>query len=80
LAAHGNVTLVANISSLSDAIGETDKTATSVLSASTELTSTAERFRVRSTSLFQSDAPTRLTANRERQRCGPDGRQVRTQL
>ena len=26
LAAHGNVTLVANISSLSDAIGETDKT------------------------------------------------------
>src|SRR5882672_3528982 len=42
LAAHGNVTLVANISSLSDAIGETDKTATSVLSASTELTSTAE--------------------------------------
>ena len=42
LAAHGNVTLVANISSLSDAIGESDKTATSVLSASTELTSTAE--------------------------------------
>jgi methyl-accepting chemotaxis protein len=42
LAAHGNVTLVANISSLSDAIGETDKTATSVLSASTELTSTAD--------------------------------------
>ncbi len=42
LAAHGNVTLVANISSLSDAIGETDKTTTSVLSASTELTSTAE--------------------------------------
>src|ERR1700716_2362897 len=44
LAAHGNVTLVANISSLSDAIGETDKTATSVLSASTELTSTAENL------------------------------------
>jgi methyl-accepting chemotaxis protein len=42
LAAHGNVTLVANISSLSDAIGETSKTATSVLSASSELTSTAE--------------------------------------
>jgi len=42
LAAHGNVTLVANIGSLSDAIGETSKTATSVLSASTELTSTAE--------------------------------------
>ena len=42
LAAHGNETLVANISSLSDAIGETSKTATSVLSASTELTSTAE--------------------------------------
>jgi methyl-accepting chemotaxis protein len=42
LAAHGNETLVANIGSLSDAIGETSKTATSVLSASTELTSTAE--------------------------------------
>jgi methyl-accepting chemotaxis protein len=42
LAAHGNETLVANIGSLSDAIGETSKTATSVLSASSELTSTAE--------------------------------------
>ena len=42
LAARGNETLVANIGSLSDAIGETSKTATSVLSASTELTSTAE--------------------------------------
>jgi len=42
LAAQGNETLVANIGSLSDAIGETNKTATSVLSASTELTSTAE--------------------------------------
>jgi methyl-accepting chemotaxis protein len=34
--------LVVNIGSLSDAIGETDKAATSVLSASNELTSTAE--------------------------------------
>jgi methyl-accepting chemotaxis protein len=42
LAAHGNETLVANIGSLSAAIGETSKTATSVLSASSELTSTAE--------------------------------------
>jgi methyl-accepting chemotaxis protein len=42
LAAQGNETLVANISSLSDAIGETNKTATSVLSASSALTSTAE--------------------------------------
>jgi methyl-accepting chemotaxis protein len=41
-AAQGNETLVANIGSLSDAIGETSKTATFVLSASTELTSTAE--------------------------------------
>src|SRR6202022_1139567 len=38
LAAQGNETLVANISSLSDAIGETNKTATSVLSASRALT------------------------------------------
>jgi methyl-accepting chemotaxis protein len=42
LAAQGNETLVANIGSLSEAIGETSKTATSVLSASSELTSTAE--------------------------------------
>jgi methyl-accepting chemotaxis protein len=41
-AAQGNETLVANIGSLSDAIGETNKTAASVLSASSELTSTAE--------------------------------------
>jgi methyl-accepting chemotaxis protein len=42
LAAQGNETLVANISSLSDAIDETNKTAASVLSASNDLTSTAE--------------------------------------
>ncbi len=42
LAAQGNETLVSNIGSLSNAIGETSKAATSVLSASSELTSTAE--------------------------------------
>ena len=42
LAAQGNETLVINIGSLSDAIGETNKAATSVLSASSDLTSTAE--------------------------------------
>ncbi|MEO6839430.1 MAG: methyl-accepting chemotaxis protein [Bradyrhizobium sp.] len=42
MAAQGNETLVANIGSLSDAIGETTKAASSVLSASTDLTSTAE--------------------------------------
>ena len=41
-AAQGNETLVANIGSLSEAIGETNKAATSVLSASSDLTSTAE--------------------------------------
>jgi methyl-accepting chemotaxis protein len=41
-AAQGNETLVANIGSLSTAIGETNKAATSVLSASTDLTATAE--------------------------------------
>jgi methyl-accepting chemotaxis protein len=41
-AAQGNETLVANIGSLSAAIGETNKAATSVLSASTDLTATAE--------------------------------------
>ena len=42
LAAQGNETLVANIGSLSEAIGETNKTAASVLAASSALTSTAE--------------------------------------
>jgi methyl-accepting chemotaxis protein len=42
MAAQGNETLVVNIGSLSDSIGETTKAATSVLSASSELNSTAE--------------------------------------
>jgi methyl-accepting chemotaxis protein len=42
LAADGNTTLVANIGSLNDAIGDTNKAASSVLSASSDLTSTAE--------------------------------------
>jgi methyl-accepting chemotaxis protein len=42
LAADGNSTLVANIGSLSSAIGDTNKAATSVLSASSDLTATAE--------------------------------------
>src|SRR5882724_1905147 len=42
LAAQGNETLVANIGSLSDSIGQTSTAAASVLSASSELTSTAE--------------------------------------
>jgi methyl-accepting chemotaxis protein len=42
MAAQGNETLVGNIGSLSVAIGETTKAAGSVLSASTDLTSTAE--------------------------------------
>jgi methyl-accepting chemotaxis protein len=42
LAADGNSTLVANIGSLSNAIGDTNKAATSVLSASSDLTATAE--------------------------------------
>ncbi|WJR80690.1 methyl-accepting chemotaxis protein [Bradyrhizobium sp. NP1] len=41
-AAQGNSTLVANITSLRDSIGETNSAAASVLSASSELTSTAE--------------------------------------
>src|SRR6202140_2981107 len=42
MAPQGNETLVTNIASLSSAIGETSNAATSVLSASSELTSTAE--------------------------------------
>jgi methyl-accepting chemotaxis protein len=41
-AADGNQTLVSNIGSLRDAIGETNSAAASVLSASSELTATAE--------------------------------------
>ncbi len=41
-AAQGNETLVANIGSLTQAIGETNKAATSVLTASSDLTATAE--------------------------------------
>jgi methyl-accepting chemotaxis protein len=41
-AAEGNATLVENITQLRDAIGETNTAAASVLSASTDLTSTAE--------------------------------------
>ncbi len=41
-AAHGNETLVDNITSLRDAIGETDTAAASVLTAASSLTSTAE--------------------------------------
>jgi methyl-accepting chemotaxis protein len=42
MAARGNGTLVTNIGSLSEAIGETNTAANSVLTASTDLTSTAE--------------------------------------
>jgi len=42
LAAEGNSTLVLNIGSLNNAIGDTNKAASSVLSASSDLTSTAE--------------------------------------
>jgi methyl-accepting chemotaxis protein len=42
LAADGNSTLVVNIGSLNDAMGDTNKAASSVLSASSDLTSTAE--------------------------------------
>jgi methyl-accepting chemotaxis protein len=42
LAAEGNATLVANIGSLNEVIGDTNKAASSVLSASNDLTSTAE--------------------------------------
>jgi methyl-accepting chemotaxis protein len=44
LAADGNSTLVSNIGSLSEAIENTNKGASSVLSASTDLASTAERL------------------------------------
>ena len=59
-AAQGNETLVANIGSLSTAIGETNKAATSVLSASSDLTATAETLSREVDKFFHSlrdDAP-----------------------
>ena len=52
-AAHGNETLVENITSLRDAIGETNTAASSVLSASNELTLTAETLSREVESFFQ---------------------------
>jgi methyl-accepting chemotaxis protein len=60
MAAQGNETLVINIGSLSSAIGETANAATSVLSASTDLTSTAETLSREVDKFFHSlrdDAP-----------------------
>src|SRR3984885_880576 len=52
-AAQGNETLVNNIGSLSAAIGETSKAATSVLTASTDLTSTAQTLSSEVDKFFQ---------------------------
>jgi methyl-accepting chemotaxis protein len=71
-AAQGNETLVANIGSLSQAIGETNKAASSVLTASSDLTSTAETLsrevdkffhNLRADPLDQKDARRTGTAN-----------------
>jgi methyl-accepting chemotaxis protein len=52
-AAEGNETLVANIGSLRDAIGETSKAATFVLAASSDLTSTAQTLSSEVDKFFQ---------------------------
>src|SRR6266702_2150302 len=60
-AAQGNETLVANITSLRDAIGETDTAASSVLTAASSLTATAETLSREVETFFQnlrSDART----------------------
>ena len=65
MAAQGNETLVVNIGSLNDAIGQTTKTATSVLSASADLTSTAEILSQEVDKFFHNlreDGPSRGTA------------------
>jgi len=69
LAAQGNEALVENIASLSGAIGETNKSATSVLNASSELTSTAEVLSRQVEKLFENlraeaHAPRTGTADR----------------
>jgi len=69
-AAQGNETLVANIGSLSDSIGETNKAAGSVLTASSDLTPRRKRCRARSTSSSRICASTararRRLAHRDR--------------
>ena len=52
-AAQGNETLVANITSLRDAIGETDTAASSVLTAASSLTATAETLSREVEAFFQ---------------------------
>ena len=52
-AAQGNETLVANITSLRDAIGETDTAASSVLTAASSLTATAETLSREVETFFQ---------------------------
>ncbi len=52
-AAQGNETLVANISSLRDAIGETDTAASSVLTAASSLTATADTLSQEVEKFFQ---------------------------
>ncbi|MBR0718783.1 methyl-accepting chemotaxis protein [Bradyrhizobium liaoningense] len=64
-AAQGNETLVANITSLRDAIGETDTAASSVLTAASSLTATAETLSREVEKFFQnlrSDATDRTIA------------------
>jgi methyl-accepting chemotaxis protein len=68
LAADGNSTLVVNIGSLNDAIENTNKGASSVLSASTDLASTAERLSREVEKFFQdlraaSENPARTGTN-----------------
>ncbi|UVO26638.1 methyl-accepting chemotaxis protein [Bradyrhizobium arachidis] len=64
-AAQGNETLVANITSLRDAIGETDTAASSVLTAASSLTATAETLSQEVETFFRnlrSDATDRTIA------------------
>jgi methyl-accepting chemotaxis protein len=66
-AAQGNETLIANIGSLSDSIGETNKAAGSVLTASSDLTATAETLSREVDKFFQNlrvDASRTATAGR----------------
>jgi methyl-accepting chemotaxis protein len=61
-AAQGNETLVANITSLRDAIGETDTAASSVLTAASSLTATAETLSREVETFFQNLRSDRRTA------------------
>jgi methyl-accepting chemotaxis protein len=73
-AAQGNETLVANITSLRDAIGETDTAASSVLTAASSLTATAETLSREMETFFQNLRSGAVSSRVAKAGCGASAR------